>query len=75
MELFRFLMAVGARHGDMPPVKGETSCLVLYQGEGGRLITFQVVALVASIEVRSGDELSSVAVPVTIGALIELDLI
>lgn len=75
MEIFRFLVAVGAGDGNMATVKGETSFLVLHQGEGGRLIAFQVVALVASIEVRSGDKLASVPVPVTIGALGKFHLI
>ena len=75
MELLRFLVAVGARHGDMAPVKGKTSCLVLHQGEGGRLITFEVVALLTSIEIRRGDELTRVAIPVTIGTLFELHLV
>ena len=66
-------MAVGAGHGDVPAGQRELRFLVLRKRKGRRLVSIEIVALVAGIEVRCSDKLSGVLVFVARCALVKLD--
>ena len=65
-------MAVGAGHRDVPACQREPGLLVFGQGEGGRLVSVQIMAAVASIEIWGSGKLTGMAVFVAIGAEVEL---
>jgi len=58
LELGRFFVAVCARHRHMAARQYKPGLLVLGQGEGGRRVPLQVVALVAGVEIRRRGKLS-----------------
>lgn len=68
------LMAVTAGGRDMAASERETRLLVLRQGEGRGMVTLQIVALFAAIQVRSSGELTLMLVLMTIHAFSEFDL-
>jgi len=72
--VFRLLVAVGAGHGDVAAGESKAGVFVALQGERGRLPAVHCVATLALVEVRRLDELAVVAVLVTVGAFLELDL-
>ena len=74
LEFGRFLVAICARHRHVSARQQEVRFLVLGQGESGGFVRFQVVASVASVEVRCRRELIGVPITVTIRAAFELDL-
>jgi len=67
-------MAVAARNRDVSTGKRKMSRLMFSQGKCGWLVPFQVVATVASVEIRRGGELSGMAIGVAVCASLELDL-
>ncbi len=74
LELGGFLVTVGAWNGHVAAREHELCFLVFREAECGRLVSLEVVATIARIEIRRGCELSSVAVAVAICAAIELHL-
>jgi len=69
------LMAFVAGCGDMPAAQAKARLLVPCQGEGGRPVSAQVVALLALVKVRSSGELALVFVLVAVGALRKTHLV
>ena len=57
----------------MSPGEWEPALFVLCQAEDGWTIPFEVVALFASVEIRSRSKLAEVRILVASGALVELD--
>lgn len=51
LELRRLLVAIGARHGNVPASQHEAGLLMFGQTECGWLVSLQIVAAIASIEV------------------------
>ena len=74
LEFGRFLVAIGARHRNMPARQHEPGLFVLGQGKGGGLIPFEGMAAIAGVEVGRRHKLPSVLVRVAVGAARELDL-
>ena len=72
LKFRRLLVAVGTRYRHVPAGKHEMRFLVLGQSEGGGLVRFQIVAAVASVEIRRYRELIGVAIAMTISAALEL---
>lgn len=68
LELRRFLVAIGARHREVPTGQRKMSLLMLGECKGGRLVSLQVVAFIAGIEIWGGGKLTGMAVLVAIGA-------
>ena len=68
LELIRLLVTIGARNRDVPTRQHESSLLVFGQRKGRGLVSFQVVALVAGIQVRGRGKLTGMAVLVAIRA-------
>ena len=54
--------------------QNEFGLLVLREGKSGRLVPLQVVAAIATVEVRSGGKLSGMAIGMAVSAALELDL-
>ena len=74
LELRRFLVAIGAGHGNVPAGKHEARLLVLGQAEGGGPVSLEIVAAITGIEVWRRRKLPGMLVGVTIGAALELNL-
>jgi len=68
------LVAITAGSCDMAAGEREARLLVLRQREGRGMVTLEVVALFAAIQVRRSGELTLVLVFVTVHAFAELDL-
>ena len=73
LEFSRLLVAIGARHRNVSPGENKASLFVVSQSEGRRLVSLQIVATIAGIEVRRADELACVLIGMTIRAFVELD--
>ena len=74
LELRRFLVTVGAGNRNVPAREHEVRLLVLGQAERGRLVSLEIVAAVAGVEVGRRDKLPGMPVGVTVDATLELDL-
>ena len=74
LELRRLFVAVGARHGNVATSEPEAGLLMFGQIECGWLVSLQIVAAIAGIEIRRRCELSGMLVGVTVCAARELDL-
>ena len=70
-ELCRLLVAVFAGHRSVASGQRETRTLMLFSREGRRHIAFQVMALLARIQVWRALKLAGVAIRMTVGAAIE----
>ena len=68
-------MALGACYVDVPASQDKAGLLVLGQAKGRRLVSLQIVALIASVEIGSGGKLVGVTVGMAISAAGKLDLI
>ena len=75
LELGGFLVALGACYGDVAASQDKAGLLVLCQAKGRRLVSRQIVALVAGVEIRSGGKLVGVSIGMAIGAAGKLDFI
>jgi len=73
LEFGGLFVAVGAGHGDVPAGQRELRLLVLGQGERRRLVSLEIVALIAGVEVGRRDKLPGVLILVARCALIKLD--
>ena len=58
----------------MPSGQQEVSFFMLGQSERGGLVTFEIMAAIAGVEVRRRGKLAGVTVAVAIGAAVELHL-
>ena len=74
LELRRLLVAIGARHGNVATSEHEAGLLMFGQTECGWLVSLQIVAAIAGVEVWRRCELASMLVGVTVCAALELDL-
>lgn len=74
LEVRRFLVAISARHGQVAPGQLKMGLLVLNQRKGRRLISLDIVAAVAGIEIRGRGKLLGVPIAVAIGAAFEFHL-
>lgn len=74
LELCRLLVAIRARHGDVATGEHEACLLVLGQAKRRWLVSLQIVAAIAGIEVRRRCELPGMSIGVAVGAALELDL-
>lgn len=74
LELCRLFVAFGAWHGHVTARQHKMGFLVFGQCERGGLVSFEVVAAVASIEVRGRSELAGVTIAVAISATLKLYL-
>lgn len=72
LELRRFLVAVGARHRDVPPGKNEFCLFVPRQSKCRRLVGLHVVTAGACVEIRCPCKLRRVLVCVAVRATLEL---
>ncbi len=70
-ELRRLLVAVFAGHRSVASGQRETRTLMLFSREGRRHIAFQVMALLARIQVWRSSKLAGMAIRMTVGAAIE----
>ena len=68
----RFLVALGTRSRHMTTRKREMRLLVFGQCERGRLVSFQIVAAVARIEVRCCGKLPGMPVAVAVSTTLKL---
>ena len=68
-------MAFGASYREVPASQNKAGLLVLGQAKGRRLVSLQIVALVAGIEIGRSGKLVGVTVGMAIGATTKLDLI
>jgi hypothetical protein len=75
LEFFRFFVAVGAWNGNVAAGQCEMGLLMLRERKGRRLVSVEIVAAVASIEVGCRRKLAGVPIAVAIGALFKLHLI
>ena len=75
LELGGFLVAIGAGYGDVAARQHKARLLVLDQVEGGRLVSLEIVALVAGIEVGRRRELAGMTVGMAVRADVKLDLV
>jgi len=73
LELRGLFVAVTAWDRDVPSSQDEMRLFVASQGEGRGLVTFKIVALVASVEIRCRRELPGMLIAVAVGAALELD--
>ncbi len=73
LKLGRFLVAVGTWNRDVPAGQSKMGFLMFGEAEGRRLVPFQIMAALASIEVRSGCKLVRVPVAMAVGATLEFD--
>ena len=67
------LVAVAARNRDVSVGEHEMGFFMTGEREGRRLVAFEVVAAVASIEIRRSRELPGMLVAVAVGTALELD--
>ena len=74
LEIRRFLVAFGARRGNMASRQHEVRFLVLGQSERGGFVSFKVMAAFTPVEVGCRGELARVLVRMTICAAFELHL-
>jgi len=72
LKLGRLLVAVGARYGDMSAGQYKVRLLVLRKGEGRRLVSLQVVAAIARVEIGRRCKLSRMPVFMAVRAQIKL---
>lgn len=72
LELIRLFVAIDARYGDMPASEHESGLLVLGQGKGRGLVSLQIVAFVASVQIRGRGKLTGMAILMAISAEIKL---
>ena len=70
----RVFMAIGAGNRNVPTGERKMGFLMASQSECGRLVCFEVVASIASVEIRRCRKLAGVPVAVAIRATLELDL-
>lgn len=73
LQFLAQFVAVAARRSNVPSRQWELRFFVPGQGESGRPIAFQGMALLAPVEVRRSGELGIVFVGVTVGAVLEVD--
>jgi len=73
-ELCRLLVTVAARNRDVSIGEHKVGFLVTSQRERRGLVGFQIVAALASIEIRRSRELPSMLIAVAVGAVLEFDL-
>jgi len=72
LKLGGFLVAIGTDNRDVPARQRKPGLLMLCEGESGRLVPLQIVALIAGIEIRRCNKLTGMAILMTIGAIIKL---
>lgn len=72
-ELCGLFVAVTARNRDVPASEDEVGLFVAGQREGRGLVTFEVVALAASVEIRCRRKLPGMLIIVAVGAVLEFD--
>ena len=72
LKIGRLLMAVGAWHGDVPTGQHKARLLVFREGEGRGLVSLQVVASVARVEIGCCGKLPRMPVLMAVRACIKL---
>ena len=73
-EFRRFLVAVATGNGNVSSSQQKVRVLMTRQCKRGRLVSFQIVAAVTGVEVRSGGKLGGMLIGVTIRAVLEFDV-
>ena len=73
-ELSGLFVTIAARNRDVSVGEREVGFFVTSQRERRGLVGFQIVAALASIEIRRSRELPSMLIAVAVGAVLEFDL-